>query len=403
MARGRAGAVVAGLAGVVATALAGAPASGADDGQVAAAIAAALPADGRTDVVVIDLPAVAGAPRVRAATRVNAAPATVRAVLLDPSHYQALIPSLIRSDVHQDATGTPIVDWELEVPLFNLSGRFALRARPDGVELDLYDGDFAPGHLLFWIAPGPGGASVLSVDASMDVRRSSWLLRRILNRSPFGPPAALSAAIDVALRGVALRAEHPGARDAWRPTAPPGPPAAWQPDARPLASPAFAPLRTAGVVAMVARRPDERLAGVTAAITVDAPAASVDATLRDPRSWRTFPGWKTVQLVPGAAGPGGRVEDDLPLLDLDATYAAVGPARWTAVEGATRGARLGWTVAPDGDRRATAALSIYPRLETTGSIARRFLAAEPLLESGLALATGFANVASTKAALARTR
>ena len=411
MARRRGGTVVAALAGVVATAGAtaflGAPASGADDGRIMAAIAAALPADGRTDVVLIDLPAITGAPRVRAATRVNAAPATVRAVLLDPTHYRALIPSLIRSDVHRDETGTPIVDWELEVPLFNLSGRFALRARPGGVELDLYDGDFAPGHLLFWIAPGPGGTSVLSVDGSMDVRRSSWLLRRILNRSPFGAPAALSAAIDVALRGVALRAEHPTGLEAWRPTAPPGPPAAWQPDARPLASPALAPLRAAGVVAMVARRPDERLAGVAAAIALDVPATSVDPTLRDPRSWRAFPGWKTVQLVPGAAGPGGRVEDDLPLLELDATYAAVGPARWTAIDGATRGARLGWTVAPDGapdeDRRALAALSLYPRLEATGSIARRFIAAEPLLESGLALALAFADVASVKVALTRPR
>jgi len=403
MARGRAGAVVAALAGLFATALAGAPAGGADDGQIAAAIAAALPADGRTDVVLIDLPAVTGAPRVRAATRVNAAPATVRAVLLDPSHYGALIPSIIRSDVHRDDTGTPIVDWELEVPLFNLAGRFALRARADGVELDLYDGDFAPGHLLFRIAPGPGGTAVLSADASMDVRRSSWLLRRILNRSTFGAPAALSAAIEVALRGVALRAEHPGARDAWRPTAPPGPPAAWQPEARPLASPGLAPLRAAGVVALVARRPDERLAGVAAAIAVDAPAASIDPTLRDPRSWRAFPGWKTVQLVPGAGGPGGRVEDDLPLLELDATYAADGPARWTAVDGPTRGARLGWTVAPDGDRRAVAVLSLFPRLEATGSIARRFMAAEPLLESGLALALAFADVASVKVALARAR
>lgn len=397
MARRRAAALMVALG----LALGGAPARSANDTQVAGAIAAALPADGHADVVVIDLPAVTGAPRVRAATRVNAPPGTVRAVLLDPPHYRAMIPSLIRADAHPDGTGTPIVDWELEIPLFNLSGRFALRARPDGVELDLFDGDFAPGHLVFRIAAGPGATSVLSVDASMDVRQSSWLLRRILGRSPFGAPAALAAAVQVALRGVALRAEHPSGRGAWRPSAPPGPPEAWQPDPRPLLSPAFAPLRAAGVVALVARRPDERLAGVAAAIAIDAPAPAVDTVVRDPRSWRAFPGWKNVQPVAGAAGPGARVEDDLPLLDLDATYAAVGPARWTAVEGTTKGARLGWTVALEGERRATAVLSLYPRIEATGSVPRRFIAAEPLLESGLALALAFADVASAKTALGR--
>ncbi len=377
-------------------ALAGAPWARADDGQVTAAIAAALPGDGRTDVALIDLPAAAGAPRVRAATRVNAAPAAVRAVLLDPAHFRELIPSLIRSEVQRG-----VVDWELEVPLFNLSGRFALRALPDGARFDLFDGDFAPGHLLFQIAPGPGGGSILSVDASMDIRRSTWLLRHILSRSPFGAPAALAAAIDVALRAVALRAEHPGTRLAWRPTVPPGPPATWQPDPAALLAPALAALRAHGVLAMVARHPNERLAGVVASVTLDAPAASVEGALRDPRTWRAFPGWTNVALVPGAAGPGGRVEDNLPLLDLDATYAAVGPMRWTAIDGDTRGARLGWAVAPDGERRAAAALSLYPRLENTGSVARRFLTAEPLLESGLALALSFADIASVKAALVR--
>jgi len=200
---------------------------------------------------------------------------------------------------------------------------------------------------------------------------------------------------------VALRAEHPGARDAWRPTVPPGAPATWQPDPRALLAPGLAGLRASGVLAMVARHPNERLAGVVASVTIEAPAASVEGTLRDPRSWRAFPGWRSVELVRGAAGLGGRVEDNLPLLDLDATYGAIGPMRWSAVDGATRGARLGWTVAPEGDRRAAAALSLYPRLETTGSVARRFIMAEPLLESGLALALSFADVASVKAALVR--
>ena len=49
------------------------------DRQIAALIAAALPDDGATDLVLIDHPSPRGAPRVRAATAVAAPPAAVRA------------------------------------------------------------------------------------------------------------------------------------------------------------------------------------------------------------------------------------------------------------------------------------------------------------------------------------
>ncbi len=92
-------------------------------------------------------------------------------------------------------------------------------------------------------------------------------------------------------------------------------------------------------------------------------------------------------------------------MDLEAAYAAVdqpgNDARWVAVDGATRGARLGWTVLGAGGRGSLAALSLYPRLEATGSIPRRFLQAEPLLEPGMALALTFADIASLGAALNR--
>jgi hypothetical protein len=379
-----------------------------DDARVAAALIAALPADRATDVVLVDEPAAPDAPRVRAATRVGAAPAVIKDVLLDPAHYRALIPALIRGDLEPSKPksgppGPPVVDWELEVPLFNLSGRMALVNRPDGVTFQLLDGDFAPGRLTFTVAANPAGGTTLFLDAVLDVKRSSWLLRRIIKRSPVGEPAVLAAAAYVALRAGALRAEHPSDRFALRPGAPPAPPPDWSPDPRPLLADALAPLRAHGVVALVARAPTERLAGVAAAVTIGAPATALATRLRDPAVWRAFPGWaKVVRVTPGPAGPGAVVEDDLPLVDCDATWTAVaadGP-RWVATAGATRGARLGWTVGPAPENAAAiAALSLYPRLEATGSVGRRFVEAEPLLEQGLALALAFADVAGVKAAL----
>ncbi len=381
-------------------------AAGDREGALDAALRAALPADGSTDLVVIAQPSTPDAPRAWGATRVAASPAAIKDVLLDPAHYRALIPALIKSELEWSNGTAPVVDWELEIPLFNLSGRMALYNRPDGVTIELFEGDFAPGRLSFTVAPDARGGATLLADAVLNVKRSSWLLRRILKRSPFGEPAALTAAAYVALRAVALRAEHPRAREAWRPGAPVPPPARWVPDPRPLASALLAPLRARGVVALVARTPNDHLAGVAAAVTLHAPPSNVSVALRAPTSWRAFPGWKTIHLRPGPNGPGAEVEDDLPLVDCDASWTAQpgGGARWVATAGATRGARLGWDVYPSaggarGAAGAIAALSLYPRLEATGSIARRFLAAEPLLEEGLSLALAFVDAAGMKAAL----
>ena len=362
--------------------------------DVPAALAAALPADAATDVVLIDQPSVPRAPRARAATAVGAPPATVKAVLLDTAHYRALIPGLVRHETSTAAAGAIALAWELEIPLFNLSGRLVMRERPDGVEMDLIDGDLSPGHITFTILPRPGG-SALAVDAQLDVAHSTWLLRYIMAKSPAGQPAALVASMYVALRAVALRAEHVGDARAFRPGAPMAPPPAWLPDARPLGAPALAPLRARGAVGLIARAPNQRLAGVAVAMTIPASIATVVTRLHDPQSLRAFPGWHEVRTRPGLHGPGAEVEDNLPLADFDATWTAeAGPlARWTATAGATSGARVGWEVFPGASGNDTlAALLLYPRLETTGRLGRKSIASEPLLEGGMSAALAFADL-----------
>jgi hypothetical protein len=384
----------------VALAAAGPNARANDDAQIGSALGAALPADGRSDLLFIQPPSGGGAPRVLGATRFASVPATLKAVLLDPAHYGALIPALAGAAVVNRGDPTPFVDWELHVPLFNLSGRLALRDRSDGVTLDLVDGDLAPGRIIFSIVGNPGGGSTLIVDAQLNVKRSSWLLRRIMARSPVGEPAVLAAAAYVALRATALRAEHSTSASAWRPTAPPG--SSRLPDPRPLTADSLASLRARGTIALVAREKTERLAGVAVGIGLRASSALGLQTLRDPASWHAFPGWRTVRVHPGPNGPGAEVEDSLPLVDLDATWIAdPGPApRWTVAVGATTGAHLGWDLyAVAGVPPTLAALTLYPRLEATGTVARHFIRAEPLLEEGLALALAYTEATGIQAVL----
>jgi hypothetical protein len=208
------------------------------------------------------------------------------------------------------------------------------------------------------------------------------------------------------MRAVALRAENAGSPGARRPAATPAPPPTWSPSARALADEKLAALRAHGAVALVARTWSQRLAGVAVATTLGVPTPNVVGRLRDPESWHAFPGWRTIEPRPGPNGPGAKVEDNLPFVDLEATWIAEpgNPLRWTATDGVITGARLGWEIYPI-DPRANAgaptlmALMMYPRLETTGRLARKAIASEPLLEHGLAVAVAFADVTAMKTQL----
>ncbi len=377
---------------VVVCALAARGARAAPDGDLVAALAAA---DG-ADVVVFDVPAVAGAPHVRAATTSRAPVAVILNVLGDPARYAALIPSLVRSEEVGRRGDARVVKWELEIPLFNLSGTLELRARPGGCELALVDGDLAPGRIVIEAAPRADGRTTLTLDARLDVHNSSFFLRRVMARSPYGEPAALSAAAWVALRAIALRAEHPTDASAFRSTAPFAPSTPGATDGRALFRPPLARLARAGAVALVSGAPSGRLASASVATLSREPPGALAARLADVRSWTAFPGWRHVQPMPATATSPASVvvEDGIPFVDFDATWRAVPPRWWRAVDGAAHGAWFGWDVAPSTEAPAEATLTMAPRLELTGSIPRRFIEAEPLLEHGLALALTFVDVVS---------
>ena len=373
--------------------------------DVASLLAAALPADGTADVALIDWPGTPGTPHVRAVTVAGAAPAAIKNVLLDAANYRKIVPALIRADVSRTSAGLPSVAWEVEVPFFNLTGTLVIHERPDGAEVDLIDGDFSPGKLIFTATPRASGGSTLLVDAQLDIQNAGWLIRRLVKLSPAGEPAALVAASYVTLRAVALRAENAAINGARRPGATPAPPPVWSPSARALADEKLAALRAHGAVALVARTWSQRLAGVAVAMTLGLPAPNAIGRLRDPESWHAFPGWSTVEPRVGPNGMGAKVEDSLPFVDLEATWMAEpgNPLRWTATDGVITGARLGWEIYPSTAhqrRRADAdGLDDVPRLETTGRLARKAIASEPLLEHGLAIAVAFADVTAMKTAL----
>lgn len=358
-------------------------------------------------------------PLVRAATRTRASAAAVAAVALDPAAMRRALPSLVRAQVlasrpgpRPDAWPDRLIAWELEIPLFNLKGRAWLRQRENTVELELADGAFAPGLVRIRLGARDGGAgpTVITCELQLDVQASNFVFRRVARHDPWSETAMVASTAWVLVRALVLAAEGPA--DAPRPSGPMVPPRADALDARALATTAFAPLRTLGTVVAVRRdrTRGDRLAWVSAAVAVPGAPAVLAPRLAAPAGWNAFPGWGKVTPLPAPPSPGAgppappryQVDDNVALVDLDATWSvpAALPTRATAVDGDTRGAVLGWDVFA-GDRAGWSliALSMHPRIDKAGFVERRLVAAEPLLEHGLAVALTYVDAAAIAAAL----
>ena len=331
------------------------------------------------------------------------------------------LPSLVRAEVvatrpgpRADAWPDRLIAWELEIPLFNLSGKAWLQQRDGVVELVLVEGAFAPGEVRIRLGAREGGSTVIGCALQLTARNSNFIFRRVAGHDPWAESAMTAATAWVLLRAVVLGAETTESKPR-RPSGPLAPPSAGALDGRALAGPAYAPLRALGTVAVIRRGAGGRLAWASAAVAVPVPPAEASARLAAPESWSVFPGWGAVTRVTATPRPGLasaptstsapihiKVDDNVALVDLDAIWSvsAARPTRAVVVEGDTRGAVLGWDVHPgDHPRSALAILSMHPRLDTAGFVERRLVAAEPLLEHALALALTYVDAAAMAAAL----
>jgi len=336
-----------------------------------------------------------------AAALTRAPLARLRAVLADPAAYQRAVPSFRRAEVRGRSGAAVQVEWELEVPLWNLEGKLWLTPVADGADIHLAEGDLAPGSFQLRARPTPGGV-VLTIAGHANLGEANWATRRLVKRSPLAEPAMTATATWVLLRALVLEAERPGeALDPRRrPAAPPQPPEALDGTALARLARRLPPGLT---VAAVRARSGGRLERVEVASAAPFAAEVVRRALLEPTRWRALPGWHAVKPLP-APPPAQTWEVDsrFPFVDFDAVWSVQPgpPLRGQVVSGDARGARLGWDVV-DGPAPHTAitVFSLYPRLETSGYIPRRFIQAEPLLEHGLSLGVAYVDAVALMRAL----
>jgi hypothetical protein len=371
-----------------------------------AELSAALDALAGADLVVLADPTRQPS-RFRMATRVAAPVTRVRNLLLDLAAYRSALPSL-RQLAFENAgqpsrAGEAMVAWELEVPLWNLDGKLWLQPTPTGADIVPMQGDFAPGLVRLSAWPESSGTTLLTMEASANLRDVNWITRRMLSRSAAAEPAMAAAAFYVMLRALRLQAEAPGAQEPRRhPVAEPSPPELKEMDASRLGR--LPGLKPPALLAAVRSRSDGRLHGVQVLALSRLAPESAAALVNQGQTWQALPGWRKVAPAkPGKECKGPtcwKVETVLPLLDLDAIWRVEStPWRAQAVAGDCQGAIMGLDIFPAKNVGSAVVLSIYPRLEKTGYVARKSIESEPLLEHGLALGLGLVDALGLARAL----
>jgi hypothetical protein len=355
---------------------------------------------GPADLLVVRDPMGSRPVRVLLATRIAVAPDRARKVLIDPASYRKAMPSFRRVEVkteHQREPGVTDLDiaWELDVPVSNLKGRLWLMPQDHGVDIELSDGDFAPGFFKITVTKDPAahaGQSLLTVEGHADLRHTSWVLRQLAQHSTLAEPAMMVAASYVLLKALAIYIER-GRYE--RPSAAMAPPdisrlhdgRVWK-AAAVVSQPktALAAVRSLG---------DGRLASVEVALPVAATVGAATSRRGRPELFRALPGWKKVSLestrpdeCKDVSALCWAVETNMPLFKLDGTWKIwLRPWRARMVAGETKDAVMAVDILPGrSDDTSTLVLSQQPRIGRAGYVARKLIAAEPLLEHGLSLA-----------------
>lgn len=141
-------------------------------------------------------------------TVVDAPSEKLSAVIRAPEKYPEFIKNFAQQKVTTLPDGRLQLQWELEVPLTNLHGTSVMAMGEDGtVEIEAVSGDITRGRWRWELTPLGAGATLPVHYAYTDVRESSWVTRKIVDREPLFEHGIVIASGTVALAAMKARAE----------------------------------------------------------------------------------------------------------------------------------------------------------------------------------------------------
>lgn len=315
-----------------------------------------------------------------------APPALVHGLVADPLLYPRYVRNLTRSDVEKQADGSLLNRWRLSFPIGSFEGTDEVRVLPRETAVEMRSlGEGKQGCTRWEFLPLPGGGTLVVNYGYYDPLDNA-ILRVMIGKDP-----ALDAGFNLAgglalLRGLL----HEAGREAQAAGARIEPPPAG-------VAPDFGPLLARGTVAIVRTGPDAGLLDVSVVERVPAPAARLEALVRQPELWpRVFHPIRRVDITRrddagldydmGVAGPLGNVMTSFRLLFVP------GGADTLAVAGAIKGARFRWDVRPDGPESSVAVWRGNLHLSDASRILRSLLKMEPSFEHSANVSVGLLSV-----------
>jgi ribosome-associated toxin RatA of RatAB toxin-antitoxin module len=139
--------------------------------------------------------------------RVEATADRLREVVEDPARYPAFISAVESCDVVSREGGVTTYDMELDFPIFDLESRMEMSRDAAGVvRVAAREGALSGGRWT-WEFPALAGSSVAVYGGYNDMRRSGWLMRRLVALEPYFDHALNVSSKLVMLRAVKRRAE----------------------------------------------------------------------------------------------------------------------------------------------------------------------------------------------------
>lgn len=140
--------------------------------------------------------------------QVAAEPDRVRAVVQDPARYPSFISNVESVDVVSRTGGITTYDIELDFPIFDVESRLEMSADPQGrVLVEGRQGDMRGGRWRWELLAAPGGGAVATYGGYNDMRRTGWLMRRLVALEPYFDHALNVSSKLVMVRAVKRRAE----------------------------------------------------------------------------------------------------------------------------------------------------------------------------------------------------
>ncbi len=132
----------------------------------------------------------------------------IAAIVQDPAKYPEFIPNFAEQNVTPKGKNQLHMEWELEVPMKNLEGTSLMTIEDDGsVDVVATSGDITRGRWRWEFTPFGEGKTIPVHYAYSDVRESSWVTKKIVEKEPLFEHGIVMASGTVALAAMKARAE----------------------------------------------------------------------------------------------------------------------------------------------------------------------------------------------------